>query len=53
MITLPGMSMEVTEEKDVLFQNPFGEAEKTFGVKDFGVDQLIRIPPSPVQILAS
>jgi len=46
------MTVEVTEEKDFLFQNLFDVAQEAFGVKDFWVDHLARISPSPVQILA-
>jgi hypothetical protein len=49
---LPGMSVEIAEEKDVFFKDEFRETEKSFRVKNLRMDQLVRISPPTVQVLA-
>ena len=44
------MTVKVAKQEDLFLQNLFDETEQPFRVEDLGVDQLVGITPTTVQV---
>jgi hypothetical protein len=45
------VTVKVAKQEDLFLQNLFDETEQPFRVEDLGVDQLVGIAPTTVQVL--